>query len=860
MVNSRFFCRILILSLLILGSSSYAATLTVGSGGTYTTLNSAFTAANPGDVIEVIESGVELSEQLNVTKTNITIRGKAGLAVKPTWTATGTWAWPDDAVVLVGDGSTNTDNGALGDGLVLQNLIIKGGANIFATIRIMDGASTKGVTINDCTIMGPKFLDGDDNWDACMMLYPNSNATLNNCWVKEGVWNFRVGEPNFQFGGPANLTINDCTLEHTEATKGRNIDVITGGSLTIDDSILLQHTCGVRNIVLANGYFGEGVALSLTDSIIGTHPDGPGSNDGIILWQTGPDGDPANYFAGPGRELANTALIDNCDFIGGSGTGAGGSNATYNALVFVDTCPTCSVKDTIFTGFSRFWFVLPSMINVGDLGTGCEDFNVYASAGKVGDATQDDLDDSNYLPEGANNLNNVDRTNLYTDRAVGNYTLKTTSPAASHNSTGTPVYAGTNRAYRTTTEPIPEPVTRTVHHTAGLGDYTSVVDAVADSNAGDTILIIDNSAPFVGNLIIRDASLTIKGDPTLNPRPTIEGDGTPDPVYGVLGQVLFPLAEHPVIENLILDGRKTSIAMAGWNGGTNGVYKNLYIIGPAGDGGDPGYSHSQTFNAWFPCTVTDCVIEGGRETVVTEGGGVAGEMVFTNCIIRGASDAAVRSNPGVARTLTFRNCDISQKGANRMFQMSSPTPVLNLYDCLIRPDSTTGGGTADSTILFYGSGPGTLVVDNCDLMGPAATTHNAITLLPPMTKVSVTDSIMTNYNRYWWFEGATVGNQTLIDGCEDYNFYGNGLPNDIATADEPEDINVYPAGAHNVNLLAEDPLYANVPVDGIGADADDFKLLATSQALTTPRSSVGTQTYAGSQGGGGTAIEGWELY
>ncbi len=859
MVHNRVLHLFLLLTLLFLGGTSYAATLTVGSGGTYADLTTAYAAANSGDVIEIVQSGLQLNEQLNITKTNLTIRGKAGLAAKPELTTTGGWNWPNDALILVGDGSFDANNGGLGDGLVLQNLVLNGGSNIFATIRVMDGANTKGVTVNDCTIVGPKLGDGDDNWDACMMLYPNSNATLNNCKIKEGVWNFRVGEPNFGFGGPANLTINDCTLTHTEASGGRNIDMITGGSLTIDDSILLQHSCGVRNIVLANGIWGEGVALTLTDTIIGTHPDGPGSSDGIILWQTGPADNPANYFAGPGLDLANSALIDNCDFIGGTGSGAGGNSATYNALVFVDTCPVCSVKDNIFTGFSRFWYVLGSMINVGDLGTGCEDYNVYASSGKIGDATQDDLDDRNFLPEGANNLNDVDKTNLYTNRAIGDYTLKTTSPAASHNSTGTPAYSGTNRAYRTYVEPLPEPVTRTVHHTAGMGDYTSVVDAVAAANPGDTILIIDNSAPFVGNLDIRDASLTIKGDPTLNPRPTLEGTNAVGG-GGVKGQLIFPLADNPTVENLILDGRNTSITISGWSSGSGGVYENLYIIGPAGDPGDENYTHSQTFNSWFPCTVTDCVIEGGRESVVTEGGGAAGEMVFSNCVISGASDAAVRNNPGVARTLTFNHCDISQKGANRMFQMSSPTPVLNLYDCLIRPDNTTGGSTADSTILFYGSGPATLIVDNCDLMGPASTTHNAFTFLPPMTKVSVTDSIMTNYNRYWWIEGSAIANQTFLDGCEDYNFYGNGLPNDLPTADQPDDINAYPVGAHSVNLAAGDPLYGSVPADGIGADAEDFKLVAGSQPLTTPRSSVGTQTYAGSQGGGGTAIEGWELY
>ena len=859
MSKSRVFLQILLLVLIVLSGPSYAATLTVGAGGAHTTLASAFAAANSNDVIEIIESGLVLNEQLNVTKTDITIRGQAGLAVQPTITATGAFAWPDDAVILVGNGTLDSGNGAAGDGLVLQNLILQGGTGLFATIRIMDGANTKGVTISDCTILAPPTLDGDDNWDSCVKLYPNSNATLNNCTLKDGRWNIRVGEPNIQFGGPANLVINDCTLEHLERV-GRNIDVVTGGSLKIDGSILLQHTSSVRNIVLANGIFGEGVALELRNSIIGTHPDGPGSSDGIIIWQTGPAGDPQNYFAGPGLELPNSAIIDNCDFIGGAGSGPGGNNATFNALVFVDTCPTLSVKDCIFTGFSRFWWVLPSMINVGDLGIGAEDYNVYASAGKVGDATQDDLDDLNFLPEGANNLNNVDRANLYTNRTIGDYTLKATSPAATHNSTGTPPYAGTNRAYRTYVEPPPLPVTRTVHHTPGMGDFTTVTAAVGAANPGDTILIIDNSAPFVGNIIINDASLTIKGDPTLNPRPTIEGNGTPDPVFGVLGQVIFPLANNPVIENLILDGRNTSIALAGWNGGTGGVYRNLHIIGPTGNPGDPGYSHSQNFNAWYPCSVIDCVIEGGRETVVTEGGGSPGTISFTNCQIFGARLSAVRNNPGVARTMTFNNCDISQNGTDRMFVMAAPNATLVLNDCLIRPDSTTGASTGDSTILFSGAGPGTLLVDNCDLMGPATTTHNAFTFVTAMSEVSITDSIMTNYNRYWWIEGGAVGNQTFLDGCEDYNFFGNGLPNDIATADQPDDINPYPAGAHSVNLLPEDPLYGSVPADGIGAEADDFKLLSNSPAFTTPRSAVGTQTYAGSQGGGGTAVEGWELY
>ena len=58
MIQSRVLHLFLLLACVFFVGTSNAATLTVGSGGTYATLNDAYTAANSGDVIEIVESGL----------------------------------------------------------------------------------------------------------------------------------------------------------------------------------------------------------------------------------------------------------------------------------------------------------------------------------------------------------------------------------------------------------------------------------------------------------------------------------------------------------------------------------------------------------------------------------------------------------------------------------------------------------------------------------------------------------------------------------------------------------------------------------------------------------------------------------
>ena len=367
------------------------------------------------------------------------------------------------------------------------------------------------------------------------------------------------------------------------------------------------------------------------------------------------------------------------------------------------------------------------------------------------------------------------------------------------------------------------------------GDFATVQAAVDASVAGDIVEVIDNTAPIVGNVAI-NKQITLRGAASLDPRPTLQG--TNASYSGVAGQLITfeGGAASTVIENLILDGSATSIAVTSWPGSGDAnvlpTLNNVRLLGPTNNAGENGATHSQTLNMWNGFTVNDCEIIGGFDQVVIEGGARPVLYQLNDCVLSKARNYAVVPRSGQAITLELNGCIISGS-AQRTISMENPSGTLNISHCILRPDPDTGVGSGDGLIITQ-AGPMTINIDHTDFIGNPATTHNAVVLLVPMTAFSVTDCIFTNFNRYWWISNGASGDAALLAGFEDSNVYV-GLANDVANCDATTPANVYPVGADSINLAADAPVYVN-------AAAGDYRLL---QASAANWPGIG---YAGSQG------------
>jgi parallel beta-helix repeat protein len=125
------------------------STLTVGPGQTYTTINAALTAAHPGDTINVNPS--TYTEQLTITKANLTLKGITVSGAHPTIRSPGSVT-----PVSVGGfniGAALVDITAGGD--TVTNFTINGATNtdgnLYSGVRVRSGGSA---TISSNTITG----------------------------------------------------------------------------------------------------------------------------------------------------------------------------------------------------------------------------------------------------------------------------------------------------------------------------------------------------------------------------------------------------------------------------------------------------------------------------------------------------------------------------------------------------------------------------------------------------------------------------------------------------------------------------------------------------------------------------------
>ncbi len=380
-----------------------------------------------------------------------------------------------------------------------------------------------------------------------------------------------------------------------------------------------------------------------------------------------------------------------------------------------------------------------------------------------------------------------------------------------------------------------------VTHSPATGQYDSINAAIAAAANGDIIRIIDNSAPYEETVLIdtpgANEMLTIEGDPSLDPRPTIIGQGGTD-VGGAIVTLSFG-ANYPdgcVIRNLILrsidlngDGPEawSTICMMRFN--FNAVFENVEF-----DAGSPANLDSALDQFWFgDNTFTDCTFKGGATGTIISMGGVS---TFNHCSIL-PNPGGVAMNLAASEadtTLSFNDCYIAHQdtfGITTFDLWNANQLTVNLYRCLIQ---TTVTGNGDIVTIAPGSTSASdpiFNIDNCDFVKGAGSTGIIRNFLYYRGAVlNLTDTIFSGTNpgvAVWdpWGVAGVVFNDDYViyHDCE-FGAVGGSLVQ----------------GSNTTVLAASDPLYAN-PAAG------DYRLLNTSVAATYS-SGNSPETWAGSQG------------
>ncbi len=372
-----------------------------------------------------------------------------------------------------------------------------------------------------------------------------------------------------------------------------------------------------------------------------------------------------------------------------------------------------------------------------------------------------------------------------------------------------------------------------VTHTPGFGQYSSVTDALSAAVAGDTIRIIDNSAPFAETILINKV-VTLEGAPSLDPRPTIIGQGGYTVEGGGDSVCTLAFGGYPngcIIRNLIFqsidkngDGPEPWSFIVECRFGDNTTFENCEF--------DPGQNVESAIGQINRSTNTfnNCTIKGNNFGVISLGG----SAVFNNCLIEASATGMALYLAGTyeALNLTMNDCEIVHYAGYgiRTFNLWDvvTTININMNRCLIK--ATPPSGT-DIVMVRPGDCPPVvpnITIDNCDFVktiGAEGILRGI--MLAGQSNVVLTDSVFYGINpgvACWdpWGVGGTITN--------DYNVFQD-CEFQFASVDP---------GAHWTALDVSDPLY-------VDAAAGNYKLLDTSVAATYS-SGNSAETWAGSQG------------
>lgn len=433
--------------------------------------------------------------------------------------------------------------------------------------------------------------------------------------------------------------------------------------------------------------------------------------------------------------------------------------------------------------------------------------------------------------------------------------------------------------------PAARAATLTVSHPGNGGTYPSVVAALAAATAGDTIEIVDNSAPFIGNVYVTLGNITIQGQTGLDPIPTIQGLTAAHPLAGSLSapQKWFWVSGDPTSAEKKFDTSGAAII----NAASGLTLRNLRVVAdPTGPASATDCAGALDFRFGTGGTVADCVIVA---TGKDRGSLTANDHLFDGVVFsQGTVPLEHHGGSGVLRiqdclvdaeyhTLYFYGGEVQV--TDTILQDSRPTGaaqgshVGNLYGpckttflrCVFRKVAGTVTGNSfcqlrieDRGTAFgtdgYNTGrwsPGSIeaLFESCDFVGSPVGTHGSIVALSngraswcvktlKYTRCNIYNIYGSPFNvRDFLYPGNDYFAGGTRELFEDYNCFKQATNNAAIVG--------LTSGGHSLDLDQGEPLYLDAP-------GGDYLLAANSPAATVD--GAGSPPYSGASGVSATSL------
>ena len=373
----------------------------------------------------------------------------------------------------------------------------------------------------------------------------------------------------------------------------------------------------------------------------------------------------------------------------------------------------------------------------------------------------------------------------------------------------------------------------------GPGQYGTVNAALTVATNGDTVEIIDNSLPFVEQVIIQNKNnFILRGKAGLSPQPTIQGTGTASPFDAGL-KVAFSYnnaVDNLLVQDLIIKagtGDDVVCDARFWNGAT---FTNVTFDATGAN---------NALRSQVASTFNSCTFLNGMYQIEHYFGG---PIVFHGCTMTGATGTWGFYIRGGSATFD-QDCFLSAKNSAATIAIEPGAsdwgdPSISLTKCIVTHEDTTEhklimiwNGNTNETQMRR------LNADQCDFVGQWATTARGIEVDSGVrnggTQLSIQNSI-------WWNAFVQVyqiaADKVTPAAFEDYNVF-----KEAPAGLDP----YYTAGPHDtVNLAPADLLYVSPPTD--------YRVFSDSVAATMK---TGATPYSGSKGvGPHSAVDFWPLY
>ncbi len=285
--------------ILLLSLSSLAATLTVGTGGTYESLQDAVDAASDGDTL-LLAAG-RYNECVDLGGRSLTIRGSAG------------------------SGSTTLD----------------GGGTCEAALALESGetATLEGLTVTNATERAVLLADAD--------------VTLVDVVVKQSGSDAISGGGVYVSGG--SVSFEDCVLTENEGEEGGNLYVADSALVTLTDTEVSEGSAtdgagifvddSVTTLVLDGATVRDNTASRWGGGVF-IDDDGTLSSEGSTF-----DGNTGSAVNGCGVYLSDSAVFDSSsDTYTNNGASSWKTSTTMGGAIYLEQYNTLTMSDATFSG------------------------------------------------------------------------------------------------------------------------------------------------------------------------------------------------------------------------------------------------------------------------------------------------------------------------------------------------------------------------------------------------------------------------------------------------------------------------------------------------------------------------------